>query len=74
MVKAIHGAIGMPVEQRTLADFNYHVPMATTTNQHGRRSMQQRPGGRTGRKQNRRAAKGAFAWLAPQKARMAGGP
>ena len=74
MVKAIHGAIGMPVEQRTLADFNYHAPVATTTNQRGRRSAQQLPGGRTGRKQNRRAVKGAFAWFSPQKARMAGGP
>lgn len=73
MVKAIHGAIGMPVEQRTLADFNYHAPEATVTNQRGRRSAQQLPGGRTGRKQNRRAVKGAFAWLSPQKARMAGG-
>jgi superfamily II DNA/RNA helicase len=74
MVKAIHGAIGMPVEQRILADFNYHAPVATTTSQRGRRSAQQLPGGRTGRKQNSRAVKGAFAWLSPQKARMAGGP
>ena len=74
MVKAIHGVIGMPVVQRTLSDFNYHAPLATTTNQRGRRSTQQLPGGRTGRKQNRRAVKGAFAWLSPQKARMAGGP
>ena len=71
MVKAIHGAIGMPVEQCTLADFNYHVPMATTTNQRKPRSAQQLPSGRTGRKQNRRAVKGAFAWLSPQKARIA---
>ncbi|MDP4856106.1 MAG: hypothetical protein NWR42_01735, partial [Desulfobacterales bacterium] len=74
MVKAIHGAIGMPVEQRTLADFNYHAPVATTTSQRGRRSAQQLPRGRTGRKQNRRAVKGAFAWFSPQKAKMAGGP
>ncbi|MFZ1954688.1 MAG: DEAD/DEAH box helicase [Desulfobacterales bacterium] len=74
MVKAVHGAIGMPVEKRTLADFNYHAPVATTTNQRGRRSAQQLPRGRTGRKQNRRAVKGAFAWFSPQKAKMAGGP
>lgn len=72
MVKAIHGAIGMPVEQRTLADFNYHAPVATTTNKRGRRSTQHLPGGRTGRKQNRRAVKGAFAWISPQKVSMAG--
>jgi superfamily II DNA/RNA helicase len=73
MVKAIHGALGMPVEQRTLADFNYHAPMAATTNQRRHRSAQQPPSGSKGRKQNRRAVKGAFAWLSPQKARIAGG-
>ena len=72
MVKAIHGAIGAPVEQRTLADFNYHTP-AVTTNQPRRRSVQQPPSGRAGRKQNRQGVKGAFAFLSPQKARMAGG-
>ena len=72
MVKAIHGAIGMPVEQRTLADFNYHTPVATTTNKRGRRSTQHLPVGRTGRKQNRRAVKGAFAWISLQKVSMAG--
>lgn len=54
MVKAIHGALGMPVEQRTLANFNYHVPMAATANQRGHRSAQQPPSRRTGRKYNRR--------------------
>jgi ATP-dependent RNA helicase RhlE len=64
MVKAIHRAIGMPVEQRTLADFNYRSPTATTTNLSIRPSAQQLPSGR----QNRRAVRGAFAWLSPQKA------
>ncbi len=73
MVKAIHRAIGKPVAQRTLADFNYHVPMATTTNQRKRRSAQQQPGGRASRKHKRRDVKGAFAWLSPQKAKMTGG-
>ena len=73
MVKAIHRAIGMPVEQRTMADFNYHATVAATANQGGRRSAQQLPSGRTGRKQNRRVVKGAFAWRSPQKARMVGG-
>lgn len=50
MVRAIHGAIGMPVEQRTLEDFNYHATMATTTKQHRHRSTQQVPSSRTGRK------------------------
>jgi superfamily II DNA/RNA helicase len=72
MVKAIHGAIGAPVEQRTLADFNYHAP-AATTNQPRRRSVQQPSSGRVGRKQNRQGIKGAFAFLSPQNARMTGG-
>ena len=72
MVKAIHGAIGAPVEQRTLAGFNYHTP-AATTNQSRRRSVQQPSSGRAGRKQNRQGVKGAFAFLSPQNARMAGG-
>ncbi|MGB7920325.1 MAG: DEAD/DEAH box helicase [Desulfobacterales bacterium] len=67
MVKAIHGALGMPVEQRILEDFNYHAPMAATTNQRRQRSAQQPPSGSNGCKQNRRAVKGAFAWHSPQK-------
>jgi hypothetical protein len=63
----------MPVEQRTLADFNYRVPMAATSDQRGHRSAQQPQNSSTGRKQNRRSAKGAFAWHSPQKARRAGG-
>ncbi len=86
MVRAIHGVMGAPVEQRTLADFNYHAPMATTTSQRRPRGakplpsshrrpfgVQQLPSGRTDHKQNRRAAKGAFAWLSPHKARGTGG-
>ncbi len=73
MVKAIHRAIGTPVEQRTLADFNYKVPAASNTNQRKLHSVQQRPGGRTNRKQNRPAAKKTLAWISPQKARPAGG-
>jgi superfamily II DNA/RNA helicase len=73
MVKAINGVLGIPVEQRTLADFNYHVPMAATHNNRRHRSAQQPPSGGTGRKQNRRSVKGGLAWRSPQKARMAGG-
>jgi superfamily II DNA/RNA helicase len=72
MVKAIHGVMGMPVEQRTLADFNYHAPMAAATNQRRSRIVQQPTGGKPGRKQNGRTGKGAFAWLSPQKAVAAG--
>jgi len=73
MVKAINRVLGMPVEQRILADFNYHAPMAATTNHRRHRNAQQPPSGSTGRKQNRRTVKGGLAWLSPQKARMAGG-
>jgi len=72
MVRAIHGVMGTTVEQRTLADFNYHAPEATAVNQSRSRGVQQPPGGRTSHKQNRRTDKGAFAWLSPQKARVAG--
>jgi len=75
MVKAIHKAVGMPVEQRTLADFDYRAPAAinTNTNQRPRRRVQQPSNPRTGRKQNFRTGKGAFAWLSPQKQRATGG-
>jgi superfamily II DNA/RNA helicase len=73
MVKAVHGVLGMPVEQRILEDFNYHAPMAAATNQSRQRSAQQPPNGSNGCKQNRRAVKGTFAWLSPQKTRTAGG-
>jgi superfamily II DNA/RNA helicase len=73
MVRAIHGVMGVSVEQRTLADFNYHVPTATTIKQRRPRSAQQRPGSRTASKRNSRTAKGAFAWLSPRKAKGAGG-
>jgi len=72
MVRAIHGAIGTPVEQRTLADFDYQAPTINIT---GRRRHHtplplQKKGGRKqhGRKRNRRAATGTFAFLSPQKA------
>ena len=79
MVKAIHKAVGSPVEQRTLADFDYHTAAPANTNQQPRPRVQkprprvQQPSNpRTGRKQNSRTGKGAFAWLSPQKAAMAG--
>lgn len=79
MVRAIHGVMGMPVEHRTLTDFNYHAPMANPSGQPRPRGAKPLPGSRrrprggNGRKQNSRPAKGAFAWLSPQKARRSGG-
>jgi len=76
MVRAIHGVMGTPVEQRTLAGFNYHAPIAQSC-PHSAKPLPSRrrkhPGG-NGRKQNSRIAKGAFAWLSPQKAKRTGGP
>jgi len=79
MVRAIHGVMGMPVEQRTLTDFNYLAPMANTGSHPISRRTRPQPGSRrgpqggNGRKQNSRAAKGAFAWLSPKRARGTGG-
>ncbi len=70
MLKAVHGAVRMPVEQRTLAGFNYRAPIANT--RHTRRSAQQLPSGWAGRRQNRRSAEGAFTWLSLQKPKAAG--
>jgi len=71
MVRAIHGAIGAPVEQRTLADFDYKAPAAHTAVRPGRRNprpLHSSGGRRHSRKPNRRAAGGAFGFLSPQKA------
>jgi ATP-dependent RNA helicase RhlE len=68
MVKAVHGAIGTPVEQRTLADFNYHAPASTNGIKRENRHAQQPPGRKSGNGKNRRAAKGPYAWLSPRKA------
>lgn len=75
MIKAIHGALGMPVERRTVADFNYHVPAPSTSapSHQDRHPRGARPtGSGTGRKDGR-SAKGAFAWLSPQNGRPADG-
>jgi len=72
-VKAINGVLGMPVEQRTLADFNYHAPMAATTNNRRHSSAQQPPSGRTGRKQNRRAVGGLLGFRPKRRGWPVGG-
>jgi ATP-dependent RNA helicase RhlE len=73
MVRAINGAIGGYVEQRTLADFNYDAPMASQ----GKRfnNAVKRPINRkrtAGSKARKQSGKGAFAMLSPQKSRSAG--
>jgi ATP-dependent RNA helicase RhlE len=79
MVKAIHRAIGSPVEQRTLVDFNYQAPVPAAT-QNRRPGAPKSPNSRVnppksrvaGRKPNPRAAKGAFNWLSSQKPKGVG--
>ncbi len=73
MVRAINGAVGAPVEQRTLEDFNYQVPAAAVNNPRRKPGGQQRRSRGAGHKQNRRTGKGAFAMLSPRKANRRGG-
>ena len=73
MVRAINGAIGSCVEQRTLTDFNYDAPMVS----HGKKvkSPSNRPQPRVEQRSSiahGRSSKGAFAWLSPRKAKSAG--
>jgi ATP-dependent RNA helicase RhlE len=71
LVDAIRRTIGGEVAQRTLEDFDYHSPQPSTANQPTHRPTRQPSSGKTGRRQNQRAAKGAFAWLSPRKTAMA---
>ncbi len=73
MVRAINGAVGAPVERRTLEDFNYQAPAAAVHNQRRQPGGQKRPTRGAGRKQNRRTGKGAFAMLSPRKTGRKGG-
>ncbi len=75
MVRAINGAIGRPVEQRTLSDFNYDAPSMSYGKKINQRAS--RPSPVFERKApksraSRRSSKGAFAFLSPDKSRHAG--
>ena len=68
MVRAINGAIGRPVEQRTLSDFNYDAPSMSPGKKIDARAH--RPHAVIARRaptprSNGRSAKGAFAFLSP---------
>ena len=67
MVKAVNRAVGKPVAQRTLADFNYQTPMANNGNPRRRPVSQQRPNGKPGRKKTGRAVKGGLFVAFPPK-------
>ena len=73
MVRAINGAVGAPVERRTLEDFNYQMPAAAVHSQRRQSSGQKRHSSGAGHKQNRRTGKGAFAMLSPRKTGRKGG-
>ncbi len=70
MVKAIRGSIGMPVEKRTVEDFDYRVPTTVSKERPPRknRSTMQPAKSRTRRKPGGRDAKGVFTKLSPRKA------
>lgn len=61
LVKAIRRTIKAPVDQRTLIDFDYNTPAPKSCNQRKRIKPRQQSVGHANRRQNRRAAKGAFA-------------
>ena len=72
MVKAINGAIGSCVEQRTLADFDYDAPMVSSGKKINTSAERpQLPARRRAAKPqaSRRAAKGAFTWHSPKTTR-----
>jgi superfamily II DNA/RNA helicase len=68
MVKAVHGAIGMPVEQRTLVNFNYHASASTGGIKRERSQVQQPASRKSYNGKAGRSAKGPYAWLLPRKA------
>lgn len=68
MVKAVHGAIGMPVEQRTLANFNYHAPASTGDKKSEISRVPQQVSRKSRNGKTRQPAKGPYAWLSPRKA------
>jgi superfamily II DNA/RNA helicase len=60
MVSAIHRVVGMPVERRTLSDFNYQSPVPAAIGQHARPNEGQQPRSWPGRKPNRQDARGVL--------------
>ncbi len=73
MVRAIHGAIGATVEQRTVENFDYRAAPPRTGAGPSRRPRGPRRTGRNpapgrGRRGGRRSSEGVLAWLSAQKA------
>ncbi|WP_319409953.1 DEAD/DEAH box helicase [uncultured Desulfosarcina sp.] len=70
MVRAINGAIGSSVEQRTLADFNYDAPRVSHGNINQASANRPRPVVQRRApkpRANNHSSKGAFAFLSPKK-------
>jgi superfamily II DNA/RNA helicase len=72
MARAINAAIGRPVERRTLEHFDYKVPGPAGGNQPRQRGPKRSTGKRRGPKRGRPAGNGAFAFLAPRRAKKQG--
>lgn len=70
LVKAIGRTIKIPVQERTIEDFDYNTSAPNTRNHRKRLKPRQQSAGNTNRRQNRRAVKGAFASLSPRKLEM----
>jgi ATP-dependent RNA helicase RhlE len=70
LVKAIGRTIKVPVEERTLEDFNYNTSVPNTRSHRRRFKPRQQSVGNTSRRQNRRAVKGAFVYPSPRKPEM----
>ncbi len=74
MVRAINAAVGASVEQRTLDDFDYGASSGSSASSAKRRAKRPHATARTipCAKSKGRAAKGAFAWLSPEKGKRSG--
>lgn len=70
LVKTIGRTIKMPVEERTLEDFDYNTSASNIRNHRRRIKPPKQSAGNTTRRQNRRAVKGAFASLSLRKSEM----
>jgi superfamily II DNA/RNA helicase len=69
MTSAIDRALGKPVNQRRLADFDYSAaPTPAAVSRRGRDPRKSTGGRPRGRKSRGRSAKGAFAWVSSKSA------
>jgi ATP-dependent RNA helicase RhlE len=74
IVAAIQRSMDTPVQECTLPDFNYLAPVAGASARNTPSSVTKRHRSRAGGNQGLRDGKGAFAWLAPRKAKTSALP